>query len=369
MQSEKCLQSARLSGACLQSARLSGACREQRANAAPVAEQRASAAPDDEQRARIAPANELVSKDSMPLLQTNSSVEDAGRTSPRTVSCQEKPKCLLPGSSSDALRHDAARALSTTRRALADFAAGPALYCGDALCYHDSWNKMFHRLNARVIDLRLKRCRALLKRYAQKKYREILFSDEKFFSVEESYNKQNDKVYAHSSEEASNSLMVWLGVSYWGLTEVHFCEKGVKTNAVVYQNTVLTNLAEPVSHTMFNNRHWVFQQDSAPAHRAKSIQDWLAAREIDFIRHEDWPSSSPDLNPLDYKIWTLFKNKTLETLNIFGGTLYVEMHELIVYNNNMYGYIIHSLLRYTCQLKFSRLAFQSRDLYKYFDPK
>lgn len=181
--------------------------------------------------------------------------------------------------------------------------------------------KTGHRLNARLMNLRLKRCRALLKQYAGKKCREILFSDEKIFTVEESYNKQNDKVYAHSSEEASNriprvqrghfpsSLMVWLGVSYWGLTEVHFCEKGVKTNAVVYQNTVLTNLVEPVSHTMFNNRHWVFQQDSAPAHRAKSTQDWLAAREIDFIRHEDWPSSSPDLNPLDYKIWQRLEEK------------------------------------------------------------
>ncbi|CAK1602157.1 unnamed protein product [Parnassius mnemosyne] len=107
--------------------------------------------------------------------------------------------------------------------------------------------KTGHRLNARLMDLRLKRCRALLKRYAGKKYREIIFSDEKIFTVEESYNKQNDKVYAHSSEEASNriphvqrghfpsSLMVWLGVSYWGLTEVHFCEKSVKTNAFVYQ--------------------------------------------------------------------------------------------------------------------------------------
>ncbi|CAH0689596.1 unnamed protein product, partial [Chilo suppressalis] len=122
-------------------------------------------------------------------------------------------------------------------------------------------------------------------RYVGKKYREILFSDEKIFTVGESCNKQNDKVYAHSSEEASNriprvqrghfpsSLMVWLRVSYWGLTEIHFCEKGVKTDAVVYQNTVLTNLVEPVSHTMFNNRHWVFRQDSAAAHRAKSTQD------------------------------------------------------------------------------------------------
>ncbi|RVE44007.1 hypothetical protein evm_011362, partial [Chilo suppressalis] len=64
--------------------------------------------------------------------------------------------------------------------------------------------KTGHRLNARLMDLRLKRCRALLKRYAGKKYRDILFSQEKKFTVEESYNKQNDKVYAHSSEEASN---------------------------------------------------------------------------------------------------------------------------------------------------------------------
>ncbi|RVE41100.1 hypothetical protein evm_014249 [Chilo suppressalis] len=83
------------------------------------------------------------------------------------------------------------------------------------------------------MDLRLKRCSVLLKRYAGKKYRDILFSGEQIFTVEESYYKQNDEVYAHSSEEASNriprvqrghfpsSLMVWLGVSYWGLTEIH----------------------------------------------------------------------------------------------------------------------------------------------------
>ncbi|CAH0401915.1 unnamed protein product [Chilo suppressalis] len=51
------------------------------------------------------------------------------------------------------------------------------------------------------------------------------------------------------------------------------------------------------------------RRNSAPAHRAKSTQDWLAAREIYFIRHEDWPSSSPDLSPLDYKIWQHLKEK------------------------------------------------------------
>ncbi|RVE46339.1 hypothetical protein evm_009058 [Chilo suppressalis] len=124
-------------------------------------------------------------------------------------------------------------------------------------------------LNARLMNLRLKRCRVLLKRYAGKKYRDILLSDAKIFTVEESYNKQNDKVYAHSSEEASNRIP--------RVQQSHF----------------------PSSLMVW---HWVFQQDSAPGHRAKGTQDFLAAREIDFIQHEDWPSCSPDLSPLDYKI-------------------------------------------------------------------
>ncbi|CAK1579775.1 unnamed protein product [Parnassius mnemosyne] len=35
----------------------------------------------------------------------------------------------------------------------------------------------------------------------------------------------------------------------------------------------------------------------------------MTARGIDFIGHEDWLSSSPDLNPLDYKIWQHLEEK------------------------------------------------------------
>ncbi|CAH0404372.1 unnamed protein product [Chilo suppressalis] len=41
----------------------------------------------------------------------------------------------------------------------------------------------------------------------------------------------------------------------------------------------------------------------------KKILTLLAAREIDFIRYEDWPSSNPDLSPLDYKIWQHLEEK------------------------------------------------------------
>jgi hypothetical protein len=32
-------------------------------------------------------------------------------------------------------------------------------------------------------------------------------------------------------------VMVWWGVSYEGVTEPYFCEKGIKTSAQVYQDT------------------------------------------------------------------------------------------------------------------------------------
>ncbi|CAF4883957.1 unnamed protein product [Pieris macdunnoughi] len=96
--------------------------------------------------------------------------------------------------------------------------------------------------------------------------------------------------------------MVWLGVSYYGLTEVNFFEKGVKTSATVYQETVLYRLVKDISSTLFAGHHFVFQQDSASAYKAKTTKAWFERQNIVLIRHEDWPSSSPDLNPLDQKL-------------------------------------------------------------------
>lgn len=53
-----------------------------------------------------------------------------------------------------------------------------------------------HLLTARQVKNRLARSRALIKRYAGEKWKRIFFTDEKIFTVEAKYNKQNDRVYA-----------------------------------------------------------------------------------------------------------------------------------------------------------------------------
>jgi len=50
-------------------------------------------------------------------------------------------------------------------------------------------------------------------------------------------------------------------------------------------------------------QQFIFQQDGAPSHAAKSTQQWLAAHCPDFINKDAWPPNSPDLNPLDYRVW------------------------------------------------------------------
>jgi len=66
----------------------------------------------------------------------------------------------------------------------------------------------------------------------------------------------------------------------------------------------MEDVVQPLGVTLFNGvENWCFQQDSTPAHKAKLTQDWWIEKMPDFIEANNWPSSSPDLNPLDYKLW------------------------------------------------------------------
>lgn len=139
------------------------------------------------------------------------------------------------------------------------------------------------RLTVALKKIRHERSKRLLARHANDDHRNILFTDAKIFTVEEKFNKQNDRVYAHSSKEASEkiarverghfpaSVMIWWGVSYEGVTQLHFCEKGVKTSAPVYQE-MLEQVVKPLNTSLFDKNRWIFQQDSAPAHKAKTTQ-------------------------------------------------------------------------------------------------
>ena len=79
----------------------------------------------------------------------------------------------------------------------------------------------------------------------------------------------------------------------------HIFEVGLKVNSKVYLD-VLKSMVIPWCNQVAGGRPWVWQQDSAPAHKSKETQAWLQKECYDFVPFSQWSPSSPDLNPLDY---------------------------------------------------------------------
>ena len=66
-----------------------------------------------------------------------------------------------------------------------------------------------------------------------------------------------------------------------------FVEDKSKVNADYYMDMLLPKLMDDCHHLL--GQQFIFQQDGAPVHAAKSTQQWLAARCPDFINKDAWP--------------------------------------------------------------------------------
>lgn len=166
---------------------------------------------------------------------------------------------------------------------------------------------------------RLDRSEILLREHGRTDLEHLVFSDEKLFGVQESFNPENTRIYSLAIEDIpehkrtvqrfqkESKVMVWGAISKKGKFPLFFVEKGVKINAKYYKEQVLEPFLKVHGNRMYSNQHWTFQQDSAPAHKAKVTQDWCEDNLPDFIPWTVWPPSSPDLNPLDYSIWGILE--------------------------------------------------------------
>jgi DNA-binding Lrp family transcriptional regulator len=182
-----------------------------------------------------------------------------------------------------------------------------------------------HLLTDKMKTIRLERAKVLLGLATNGVHQRIVFSDEKIFTIEQSFNRQNDRMWLRDVQEEDSearkvcrtqnpeSVMVWAGITGNGKTSLVFIDKGVKVDQVIYRNKILADVLLPWSKQHFGNNHWIFQQDSAPAHKAAKTQTWCREHFPGFISSQEWPPYSPDLNPLDYSVWSILESRACAT--------------------------------------------------------
>ena len=152
-------------------------------------------------------------------------------------------------------------------------------------------------------------------------------TDEKLFTVAAPKNPQNDRLYVpvtttkkevapkrllRTRPTFSQSLMVSVGISKLGCTDLIFVDPGVKINGAYYRDVLLSKQLLPVMREV-SGEFFVFQQDNAPAHRARDTVRLLEQATPAFIPPELWPANSPDLNPVDYRIWSVVQQRVYQS--------------------------------------------------------
>ncbi len=148
------------------------------------------------------------------------------------------------------------------------------------------------------------------KNWTVAQWAKVLFSDESKFCI--SFGNQVPRVWrkgeAHStsflksSVKFPQSVMIRGAMSSAGVGPLCFLKTNV--TAPVYEE-ILEHFMLPSADQLFKDADFIFQQDLAPVHTAKSTKSWLNDHGVGVL---DWPANSPDLNPID-NLWSIVKRK------------------------------------------------------------
>lgn len=143
------------------------------------------------------------------------------------------------------------------------------------------------------------------RRIHQLQWEHVIFSDEARFEVYRRdgrirVRRRREELY-HESCVTPRVQAGGGGITVWGC----FHTRG-KPNLVMLEGNlnhqrylqILEGNLVPYARETFGE-NFVFQDDNAPAHRARAVRDFWEENEI---QHLDWPACSPDMNPIE-NLW------------------------------------------------------------------
>lgn len=155
----------------------------------------------------------------------------------------------------------------------------------------------------------------------------ILWSDEAIFTLDGQVNRWNCCIWSPDNPHAfvqsplhSNQINVWIGFTaefmvgpyFFGEYDEFGVMQPINVNSAAYLRMLEDFVVRDLRRRNALDRV-TFQQDSAPAHRANIVSDFLRQhfgenRVISGGFAFPWPPRSPDLAPCDYFLWGYLKD-------------------------------------------------------------
>lgn len=179
--------------------------------------------------------------------------------------------------------------------------------------------------------------------WSKKKWRQVIFSDESPFTL----NYQGRRRIWRRRNDIYNSSIIGTVkhptyINVWGC----FCYHGVgmlhqihgKMDSEVYVN-ILEESFLPSKAKLYQKKNMktIFQFDNDPKHTSLMSLDFLVSHEIDML---DWPSSSPDINPIE-NLWGILEQQTMDRNPTSKDELFSLLYD--VWNKTDMS-IIHNLI-------------------------